>query len=85
VSLFFAVLRRCETGTRKGCRAAGQHGARFCENAAEELFQTGVFFLTPRRTNGKLKHFPPSEEMQLLELEQLANGNWPKPDLVLGI
>jgi hypothetical protein len=52
-------------GIRRPARASGRRGCRnkdFVKNAADELFQAGVFFLTPGRTNGKLEHFPPSEE-----------------------
>jgi hypothetical protein len=36
----------------------------FVKSAAEELLQADVFFLTLGRTNGRLNHFPPSEDKQ---------------------
>jgi hypothetical protein len=65
VSLFFCL---CRGGAkRQPARVAARRfgtNKDLVKNAAEELFEAGVFFLTPGRTNGKLNHFPPSEEKQ---------------------
>jgi hypothetical protein len=60
----FPVPTRRENGNRKGYRASGRHEQDFGKNAAEDCSRPAFFLLTHGRTNGKLSHFPPSEEKQ---------------------